>query len=241
MNEKRKFSCKAEEVPAIGGYLAQRMRADLVDFADFSGIFSEEYITQLEAKTTACTQVVVSDVLTKEISVITAQIVEKSKTLRLALNKVELYFKMADGEMTAAAGTLGAQNLRASINSGNSEGIVAHARRILAGINTNLVVLQSKGLKPTLVDEITQLTNDIETLGNEQNFKITERNRHTDENNSFLNELWDKISFILTTGRTLYRGVNDTKLNDYTLTTILKRINAEGGASETDTQNAPKA
>jgi hypothetical protein len=238
MNEKRKYGCKAEEVPAIGGYLAQRLRADLNDFTSFSSFFSRDYIVQLEAQTAACIQVIVSDVLTKEISEITKQIGAKTKSLRLDVNKVEVYFNMADGEMTVAADMMGVKQLRASISNGNMEGVAVNGHRLLSAINTNLTVLQAKGLKPALVEEMTQLVNDIEKLGNDQNFKITERNRHTDDNISTLNGLWDMISFILETGRALYRGVNDTKLNDYTLTTILKRINAEGSNPKPE---APKA
>ena len=45
-------------------------------------------------------------------------------------------------------------------------------------------------------------------------------------------------TFILDTGRALYRGVNATKLDDYTLATILKRINVEGTNKKDE---APKA
>lgn len=238
MNEKRKFKCKVEELPAIAGYLAQRLRADLVDFASFSDVFSEDYVTQLVGKTTECNQVIVSDVLTKEIKELTKQIAEKTRLLRLGINKVEVYLNMADGEMTVAADMLGVKQLRADINNGNSEGVAAQARRLITGIKANLTVLQAKGLKPALLTEITQLTDEIEKLGNDQNFKTTERNRHTDENNELFNELWDMLSFILETGRALYRGVNDTKLNDYTLTSILKRLNAEGVSPKVEAAKA---
>ena len=238
MNEKRKFNCKIEEVPAIAGYLAQRLRADLVDFIEFSDIYSEDYITQLVAQINVCNQLIAPDAFTKEIKTITNQIDEKAKTLRISLNKVEVYFGMADGKMTITADSMGAKQLRDSINNGNSEGIVKHSHNLLSNINNNLAVLQTKGLKPTLVEEMTQLVNDIETFGNDQNFRITERNRHTDENIGKYNELWDMNTFILDTGRALYRGINATKLDDYTLATILKRLNAKGTSKKDE---APKA
>ena len=224
MNEKRKFTCKMEDVTAISGYLAQRLRADLADFMDFSDIFSEDYVTGLIAKTTQCNQLILSDVLTKEITTITGQIYAKMKTLRLKLNKLDVYLDMADGQMTVNAKSIGSKLVRDSIETGNSEGVVAQVRRLLVGVNNNATVLQTKGLKPVLIDEFTQLANDMESLGNDQNFKITERNRHTDENIAVFNQLWDMNLFITDTGKALYRGVDATKLEDYTMNTILKRI-----------------
>jgi len=240
MNEKRKFNCKAEDVPAVAGYLIQRVQADLSDFTGITDAFADPFLTQFQAKTTECNQLVVSDVLTQEIKTITRQITEKSKTLRLSLNKMDVYFGMADGQMTVDADAMGTKKIRTSISGGNTEGIVANTRRLMQGVSSNMEVLQTKGLKPALVASITALTDEIETLGNDQNFKTTERNRHTDENIGIYNELWDMVAQTLQTGRAIYRGVDATKLNDYTLTSILKRLNAEGGAAAPKAE-APKA
>jgi hypothetical protein len=101
---------------------------------------------------------------------------------------------------------------------------VAQVRRMLVGVNNNVAVLQTKGLKPALITEFTQLADEIETLGNDQNFKITERNRHTDENIAVFNDLWDMNVFITDAGKAIYKGVDATKTDDYTIATILKRI-----------------
>ncbi|MDD4990700.1 MAG: hypothetical protein PHR83_00585 [Paludibacter sp.] len=238
MNEKRKFTCKLEDVPAVAGYLAQRLRADLADFIEFSDAFSEDYVTGLVAKTTQSTQLISSDVLTKEITTITAQISDKIKALRLKLNKLDVYLDMADGEMTVSAKAIGTKLVRDSIENGNSEGIVAQVRRLLVGVNNNAAVLQTKGLKAAFVVELTQLADDVEQLGNDQNFKITERNRHTDENIAVFNDLWDMNVFVTDAGKAIYKGVDATKVSDYTLTTILKRIGTSKGGK---TDAAPKA
>jgi hypothetical protein len=240
MNEKRKFKCKLEAVPAVAGYLAQRLGADLADFVEFSDTFSENYVSGLVAKTTQCNQLISSDVLTKEIAAITAQIADKTTTLRLKLNKLDVYLDMADGEMTVSAKSIGTKLVRDSIESGSSEGIVAQVRRLLVGVNSNAAVLQTKGLKPEFIAELTQLADDMEQLGNDQNFKITERNRHTDENIAVFNQLWDMNVFITDTGKALYKGVDATKFADYTITTILKRISSPKGG-KADATDAPKA
>ena len=49
MNVKRKFNCKVEDLNGMGGYLAQRLRADLATFAEFSETFSEVFINNFTA------------------------------------------------------------------------------------------------------------------------------------------------------------------------------------------------
>jgi len=239
MNEKRRFTCKMENVPAVAGYLTQRLRADLVDFVEFSDMFSEDYLKQFVAKTTQCSLLVSSDVLTKEVGTITSQIGDKLKRLRLLSNKLEVYLDMADGQMTVSAGSFALKQVRDAMETGGSEGIVAQIRRLLVMLNSNQAVLLTKGLKPDLIDELKQMADQLEIQGNDQNFKLTERNRHTDINVGLYNELWDMVLFITDTGKALYRGVDATKVDDYTIASILRRIGTSKG--KTDTPETPKA
>jgi len=91
-----------------------------------------------------------------------------------------------------------------------------------------------------LLNKLQQQADELETLGNDQNFKMTERNSHTDENNVVYNELWDMIVLITDTGKALYRGVDATKVDDYTITSILKRIGTPK-SGKADISEAPKA
>jgi hypothetical protein len=240
MNEKRRFTCKVEDLNGMGGYLAQRLRADLAQFAAFSDTFSEVFINDLTALIARSSGLVASEKLTKEVTTITDRIKILIKQVQLDANKIEVYFKMADGQMTVSADSMGLQNLRDSIRNGGSEGVVHSLRQLLIGINQNLAVLQSKGLKPDMLNKLEQQADELETLGNDQNFKITERNSHTDDNNAVYNELWDQIVLITDTGKALYRGVDATKVDDYTISSILKRIGTYK-SGKADTPDAPKA
>ncbi len=240
MNVKRKFDCKVEDLNGMGGYLAQRVRADMAVFAAFSGEFSEVFVNNLTALIARSSGLVASDKLTKEVTTVTNQIKALIKQVQLDANKMEMYFKMADGQMTVSADSMGLQKLRESIRSGGSEGVVQSVRQLLIGVNQNMAVLQSKGLKPDLLNKLRQQADELETLGNDQNFKITERNSHTDDNNIVYNELWDQIVLITDTGKALYRGVDATKVDDYTITSILKRIGTPK-SGKADTPEAPKA
>ena len=240
MNVKRKFDCKVEDLIGIGGYLAQRLRADLAQFAEFSDTFSDDFVSRLVALTGVCSQLASSGVLTKEAAEITDEIKGLIKEVQLDANKVDVYLKMADGQMTVKADSLGLHELRASIHTGGSEGVVQSLRQLLIGLNANMTILQAKGLKPALVDKLKGLAEELDMKGSDQNFRMTERNHHTDENNGTYNELWDQIVLITDTGKALYRGVDATKVDDYTITSILRRIGTSK-SGKTDTPEAPKA
>jgi hypothetical protein len=42
------------------------------------------------------------------------------------------------------------------------------------------------------------------------------------------NDLWKTLSPVFETGKALYRGVDEAKLKDYTVTQLVKRIDHEG-------------
>ncbi len=198
-------------------------------FAVFSDAFSDTFINKPTTLIARSAGLVASEKLTKEVTTVTDRI-----QVQLDANKMEVYFKMANGEMTVSADSMGLQNLRDSIHSGGSEGVVQSVRQLLIGVNQNMAVLQSKGLKPDLLNKLQQQADELETLGNDQNFRITERNSHTDENNVVYNELWDQIVLITNIGKVLYRGVDATKVDDYTITSILKRIGtSKSGKADT--------
>lgn len=235
MNKKRRFTCKVEDLNGMGGYLVQRIRADMAVFAEFSDAFSEVFANNLTALIARSAGLVASEKLTKEVTTVTDRIKALIKQVQLDANKIEVYFKMA-----VRAESMGLQKLRDSIHSGGSEGVVQSVRQLLIGVNQNMAVLQSKGLKPDLLNKLQQQADELETLGNNQNFKITERNSHTDDNNVVYNELWDQIVLITNTGKALYRGVDATKVDDYTITSILKRIGTPK-SGKADTPVTPKA
>jgi hypothetical protein len=84
-------------------------------------------------------------------------------------------------------------------------------------------------LKPEFVTELIALNDEIDTLDALQNSKTSERNRLTDANNGVLNEMWEMNQLVLDTGTALFKGVDEVKLKDYTLSVLLSRIHAEGG------------
>jgi hypothetical protein len=228
MNE-RIYKCKQEEVPAIADMLIASLRKDLNLFTDHSSRFTLAFIDGMVAKSDQCKGLTSSGLLTKEIKSTTTQIGVKAISLGTKLNRLGNYIEQAGSELDVAESDMGIAAVRKSLNKGNYEGLVKNMRSLMQAVSRNMTVLQAKGLKPEFVTELIALNDEIDTLDALQNSKTSERNRLTDANNGVLNEMWEMNQLVLDTGTALFKGVDEVKLKDYTLSVLLSRIHAEGG------------
>ena len=221
--------CKLEEVAPLANSLAASVDMDIEEFSGFSDEFNPEFTALMRSRATVCNNLIHSGVLTSEIRAITLSLEDKCVALRINLNKADRYIQnVAEGSLTMPADAFGIDKVRTCISKGNTEGVVNTGRVVLNNLASNAAVLLLKGLKPAFIAEMTAQVNEIETLGNQQTVRMTVRNRHTRENMGLFNELWAMIALVLSTGKAIFKGVDDEKLKDYTLTYIIKRINAEG-------------
>ena len=230
-----KFNCKMEEVPAIAGFVKESLIRDLVLFREYSPEFSEEFITQLSTKRNYCMELESSGITTKLLKALTTQLLDKEKGLRPQLNKLEGYLNLAGSAMDIPAESFGIKAVRDAISKGNDEGVIASMQTILKNVNRNKTILLAKGLKQEFIDSLSAAVTEIDQLNTQQNSMINERNNATASNIKDYNELWDMLSTVFTTARSLFRGVDDLKLKEYTVTELLKRVNAEGSHSKDDT------
>lgn len=238
MEQVKKFQCKMEEVPAIAGFVKESLTADLAQFKEYSPEFSEEFVTQLGTKRNYCLTLESSAVTAKFLKAVTAKLVEKEKGLRPLLNKVEGYLKMAGSSLDISIDSFGLGAVRDAISRGNDEGVISSLQTVLKNINRNRTLLQAKGLKQELIDSLSTAAAEIDQLNTQQNAMINERNHATASNIKDFNELWDMLSTVFTTARSLFRGVDDLKLKEYTVTELVKRVNAEGGNPKSDSDAA---
>lgn len=220
-----------EELPVIAGFVADSLTADLTTFSDFSPMFDEAYVTSIRTKRAYCLELESSDITIQKLKKVTAALVERESGLRSVLNKVEAYVKLAGSSLDVSTDSFGLKTLRDAISRGNDEGVIAGLQTLLKNINRNLSALQAKGLAQTTVDELSAAMTDIDTMNNEQNMLANTRNQNTASNIADYNALWDLLSPVLETGRSLFRGVDDVKLKEYTMSALVKRVNASGSKS----------
>jgi hypothetical protein len=204
------------------------LRKDLADFSSFSPVFTESYVQSVELKVSTCKELVSSSAVTGELKTVTVKISDSAGRLRLKLNILEGYIKLSASELDVAVADAGVKEVRSAISRGNIEGVTANIRKMLTVVKRNSPALEAKGMNPALPVDIETQGREIEALNVRQNELLSVRNRLTGENTELFNDLWTSLHPIFETAKALYRGVNQTKLNDYTLAQLTKRINAEG-------------
>jgi hypothetical protein len=230
---KKRFHCKIEDLPTIARFLLSSYLKDLDDFHNYSPVFTIEYLSPIEVKITICEELISSSVVIKELKTVTIQLYAKSKNLRIKLNALEGYLKLTASELDVTVEDVGLRSVRTNISNGNTEGLILNVQKVLAAVVRNQAVLEAKGMKPELIDEIKNQAQEIKLLNVRQNDLISDRNRMTKLNVELFNDLWDGLQPILKTATAIYRGVDNVKLKDYTISQLLKRINNVGGTKKT--------
>lgn len=230
--EEPKFRCKREELPVIAGFVTESLSADLAVFNEYSPEFTETFVEKIRTKRNYCLELESSNIKAQRLKIVTSQLVKTEKDLRPILNKVEGYLKLAGSSLDVAVDSFGVGAVRDAISRSNDEGILASLQTLQKNLNRNLTVLQAKGLKAEVIDSLLDAAAEIDGLNNEQNSLMNERNRSTSTNLKDYNELWELLTPVFETARSLFRGVDEVKMKEYTFTALLKRVNAEGTKSE---------
>jgi Fe-S cluster assembly ATPase SufC len=137
---------------------------------------------------------------------------------------------------------MGFKEVRLKINKGDVEGAISFGRELVKNLERNHLALQSVGMPLQMPAELATLVQEIFDLNADQNSKMSDRGETSDGNMAVYNEFWEIISTILVTAKALYRGVDEVKLKNYTMTQLIKRVNATGENKKTpDVPDAPKA
>jgi hypothetical protein len=199
----------------------------LDEFNAFSPVFMPDYLDATAQKINACKSIVSSSLKIKELKATTQKLTDTSKGLRPKLNILEGYLKLGATELDISIADTSMKQVRTAISKGNTEGIVANIGKLLEVVKRNQQVLENKGLREELLREIAEQTQTIDALNIQQDNLISARNRLTKENMAIFNDLWTSLLPITETAKAMYRGVNPTKLKDYTIAQLKKRIHRE--------------
>ncbi|MDD4991864.1 MAG: hypothetical protein PHR83_06485 [Paludibacter sp.] len=239
--EEKKFNCKAEDVPVLAGFALKSLETDWDKFEAYSPVFTSQFVAGVTAQQTDCYALTKSSEVLKLQKVVTLKIADKSNELRLSLNLIEGYLKLAVNDLDIRLSDFGLTRIRTAISKGNVEGLISDTRSFIAVVKRNEAVLLAKGMKPELIAALTSEIQDLEELNTHQNVKKNERSRLADDNLKVFNELWDSLGIILSAGRAIFRGVDEVKLREYTLANLLKRVHSENGSSDKTTTDVKPA
>lgn len=228
MKAKKAFQCPIEDLPTIGEFIIESVKKDLGDFSSYSPVFTPAYLSNIELKIVACRKRVRSWAVIQELKATTELLNLTTQSLRVKLNFLEGYIKLSANELDVPTASMGLAAVRKSISHGSTESLIDAIEEMMIPVRRNISVLESKGLKESLLDEIEYIRERTNQLNLRQNELESERNRLTQENIEMFNELWQMIHPIFETGKALYRGTNAAKLKDYTLAQLIKRIHHAG-------------
>jgi predicted DNA-binding protein YlxM (UPF0122 family) len=209
----------------LGGFVVNSAEKDIDDFNHYSPVFTVDYFVPVRAKIEVCKELVKSSTVTKELKVTTQQLYDRTDDLRGKLNALEGYLKLGADSLDIAVKDFNLKAVRMAISRRNIEGVISNTKTALVAVKRNLPVLESKGLRQTLIDEIEKQTQEINSLNEKQNDLTSKRNRLTDENLDKFNDLWESLQTIINAAKAIY-SFDKVKLKDYTIAQLLKRINA---------------
>jgi hypothetical protein len=237
MKTKKLFQCKFEELPVIGEMVVGSARRDIVEFGEFSSIFTPSYFDVIDLKILNCRKKMRTWVVVQELKATTETVTTKTKQLRVMLNLLEGYIKLSSNDLDVKGSDMGLSIVRKAISHGNTEAVVMNVGNLLASVERNRTALEAHDMKSQLIDDIVAQTEEINALNIKQSEQESLRNRLTEENIDLFNDLWKALLPVFETGRVLYRGVDEAKLKDYTVTQLVKRINHTGKEVGAKTKN----
>ncbi|MDR1678275.1 MAG: hypothetical protein LBR81_00655 [Prevotellaceae bacterium] len=223
--QKQAFPCKVEELPVAGEFLLQSVNRDLSDFKDFSPVFTEEYLRNIEKEVAECREMVNASVLDRELKLATGRLKEKCTGLRVLLNKLEVYLLLSDKELTVTANDFRLKELRYAISKKNVEVVLAVMRRLLLLAKQNIKVLVKKGMTKEVILELQGMHAEINSLNMQQKELLKERSALRNRKQFY--DLWESLQVLLKTGQAMYKEIDVEKLKDYTMTQLVKRVHAE--------------
>ena len=180
-----------------------------------------------------CYEIVKAADVLKLQKVVKTQIDNAVAQLRVLMNKAESYLKFVEKDLDIKLEDFGLRTTRAALSKNDLEKSIAEGRTLVINIKRNAAKLEPKGLTKDGIDELNACVNELDMLNEKHNTMKNSRSRAADDTSVKLNQLWDIINMITSTGRALYKGVDPVKLKEYTMSHLQKRVYNVNSNTET--------
>lgn len=240
-NLNHNYSCKNEELPIIGKFVAYSFRRDLNDFTTYSPKFNRVCLTSYETKITEAEELVQPKTETTELKKITETLYLTFNGLIDPINRLTGYINLAHEQIPLSPADFGITALRNGIKQKDAEGIIKNLKTIKTNIAKYKTILTAQGLSEELTAQFVSAETTIGTLKQKQYEILTNRKNLVQENISTLNSLYDLMSEIIAIGKILYKTSNPAKLQEYTFSELKKRVGIQIKTSPETTINTGNA
>lgn len=223
---KKKFSCRIEELPVLGGFVGNSFETNMGDFIEYSPDFKEPYFTVYKAKLKAVEEIVFPKKVIKEMKVVTSRLYQSMENLRDSLNKLQGYVERADG-LSVTAKDFGIKAVRDGIAKKDVEKFLGGLAFLIQNIDDNFDKLAAKGFRQNAKEVFVNTKNNVKDDNELQNTKTNEVAVLVQNNISKLVELWDLMTDILKIGKILYKNTDTAKTKEFTMAVLKDRIRQE--------------
>jgi hypothetical protein len=221
------FECKIEELPFLARITVDNFTADQAEFIKFSPDYDEDHLKKAEAQIEKVGDVVAPEKLMGEKKKITQDIMDDYTHGRNLVNKLERFIdRAADAglALTMLPKDFGVKKVRDNINLKNDEGAVLALKALKGNVDANKAVLESKGYRADVQKELSDLVIKLESDSKAQTRKQKEWEDLIKANMGEFNALWEIVSDILKTGKTIYKEKDKTKVKDYTYADLINDV-----------------
>jgi hypothetical protein len=219
---------KAEEIPAVAGFVFNSMSRDYADFTDAArNHFTPEYKTGFKAKLTVVENLIGVQNYWAQMRKITEDLGIKMDAIRPGLKRFQVNLNLAKKNLTIDVKLFGLAELREEVSKGNVEGVLAAFGVLIKNIENNRTPLDDKGFTEEQLTELKGIRDSIRTLNNNQDLKTNEKEEAVAQNWDKIEELWDITKEVMDTGKNLYFYSNPERAKDYMITVLKNRVNNE--------------
>lgn len=241
MNSKN-FNCNYEDLPVVTGFILTSFENDKLDFLAYSPLFADPFLSNARAKHTECTTIVKASDILKYQKAAKGKLDQLANEIRLYLNEIEGYLKLAKSSLNISVDDFGLSTIREAIASSSREKIASGGQSLLVHLRNNATALSAVGFSNQKLENFETMLNNLSSLNNEHNDKKNERIRTADTNIDKFNALWDVTTTIVDAARAIYKGKNEVKLREYTISNVMKRIHNSSSSSDKkdDTETSPE-
>lgn len=223
----KKFGCKNEELPTIGQFIYESFKRDKADFSpytDFDPPFESNFGSELQAVNLLVNPVT----FTLEMKKVTFTLYTNIFGLRGMMDDLQNYVNNAGNTLTVLPKDFGFKAVRADIKRLDVEGLNNSLNTLETNITNNFTALKAKGYTQEKFDALKTMHASILTDNGTQNLLTDAKEEQTENNMNYYNSFYeDFVGKTANQGKLIYKTKKPSKVNDYTIAALVRRIRQE--------------
>lgn len=223
---KKKFTCRIEELPVLGGFVCISFETYIVDFINYSPDFKEPYLANYKSKLKAVEEIAHTKKIGQELKLVTSRLYKTMDGLREALNRLGGYVDRVEN-LSVNPKDFGIRKVRDGMNRRDTEMFLSGMSFLIQNIDENMERLVAKGFSDSQRELFLVVKDSAKADNDLQNIKIAERGSLVQSNMRKLNDLWVLMADIMKTGRILYKNTDAARAKEFTMTVLKERIRQE--------------